>query len=68
MDRFTITYDEQGVQEKNEYIGKIAEGIIEYYNRKGIKLDRPEHCYGLIHRDEKLLRAWEDILAAEGLL
>lgn len=68
MNKFEILYDEQGVQLHNDYIGKIATSIEEYYRRQGTKLDNPSHIYGLIHRDEKLLEVWENILTKEGLL
>ena len=68
MDRFTIQYDEHGVQLHNDYIDKIVNGIIEYYRRKNITLDAPEQCYGLLHRDRELLKAWERILTKERIL
>lgn len=68
MDRFTIQYDERGVQLHNEYIDKIVDGIIEYFRRQNITLDAPEQCYGLLHRDRQLLKIWEKILKKEGIL
>lgn len=68
MDRFTIQYDEHSVQLHNDYIDKIVKGIIEYYRRKNITLDAPEHCYGLLHRDRQILKIWERILQKEGIL
>ena len=68
MNKFEILCDERGGQLHNDYIGKIAASIEEYYRRQGIKLDNPSHIYGLIHRDKKLLEVWENILKKEGLL
>ena len=68
IDRFAITYDEQGRQKNNPYILLIAIGIVRYWERQGHPLDRPEFTYGLIHRDRKTLEMWEKKLKAEGLL
>jgi len=68
MDRFAIQYDERGVQLYNDYIGAIAAGIIRYWEKRNVKLDYPEHAYGLIHRDRELLIEWERRLRKEGLL
>ena len=68
MDRFNIAYDEHGIQKHNEYIERIAQGIIRYWERKKKPLEYPEYTYGLIHRDRKILEMWEQILKKEGLL
>ena len=67
-DRFEIKYDERGRQLHNEYIGRIAAGIIEYDKRHNIPVDNPDHIYGMIHKHRLLLEFWEDILTGEGLL
>lgn len=66
--RFAITYNEQGVQLHNSYIDRIVKGIVEHDRRCGIKIDRPNELYGLIHRDEKCLLFWERVLVKENLL
>ena len=68
MDRFTIHYDERGVQLHNDYIGAIAAGIVKYWEKRNITFARESPIYGIIHRDKKVLEAWEQILQKEGLL
>ena len=68
MDRFTIQYDEHGVQLHNNYIARIALGIVRFWSRRGTPLDYPEHVYGMICRDRKVLQIWEKKLKEEGLL
>ena len=66
--RFNITYTPQGVQKTNPYILQIANGINEYWRRRGTPLDFPTHTYGMIHRDKPLLELWEKRLKKEGIL
>ncbi len=68
IDRFAITYDEQGRQKYNPYIGLIAAGVIRYWEKREHPLNMPELTYGMIHRDRKILEMWEKRLKAEGLL
>ena len=67
-DRFDIQKNEQGIEFHNEYIGKICDGIIEYWKRREINLDRPNDIYGMIYKDRRTLENWESILKKEGIL
>ena len=68
MDRFSIQYDERGVQLHNDYIGKIADGIVEFWKRRETRVHHPEQIYGMICYDRKILLLWEAQLKKEGLL
>ena len=67
-DRFTIEYDSKGCQLHNEYIDKIAQGIITYNKARGIKTECPEQVYGMICFDRNILEIWEEILDKASLL
>lgn len=68
MDRFSIQYDERGVQLHNDYIGAIAAGIIRYWEKRKIPVYAPHLLYGMIHKDRATLIHWEQVLKKEGLL
>lgn len=68
MDKFAIEFDERGCQLHNDYIGKIADGIKTYWERRGSALTFPELTYGMIHKDRKILEVWENVLKEENLL
>lgn len=68
MDRFSIKYDERGVQLHNDYIGAIADGISRYWQKRKIRVEAPHLLYGMIHKDRATLIYWERVLKEEGLL
>ena len=68
MDRFAIVHKANGVQLCNEYILKIANAINKYQSDRGITLDNPNHTYGMICNNAKLLTIWESILSANGYI
>lgn len=68
MDRFSIQYDEHGVQKHNLCIGNIAKAVNKYWEIRGVRLDHPEYTYGLLCNDRTTLIYWEQVLKKEGLL